>query len=350
MNKIVFLFVMVSMLSGCFAGQLPTAKVTVCVVDEDGSPITNATATARWYFNKSNDSWTPPGSTQEERSVDSTGKAVFQGKTLSQMGIGAKKNGFYTSGMQYPFKTVNQGNWQPWNSTVTVRLRPIGNVVPLYLGERRILFSEESEVSFDFLKQDYLPPHGKGEVADCIFKLKREQEGERDTVGFYQMETITIEFPEKYNGVELIKTEDFVQESSFKTPRYAYDKTYSPTIIRQSGYRLQENTTSNHPKFLKDRIEKNNTKEEIVFFRIRSETYPDGTFKSGLYGMMKLPDFQLTPSRVPTPTEYVIGRFTYRINMTPNDRNMEVDERWNLRPGSINFYTPEKAKKLAAQQ
>lgn len=349
MKTCVFLFSLLAFCPGCLFGNYPnypTAKITVRVVDEKNTPVTNSTAYVMWSKLKTaNNPWDGTTGILEEGAVDKNGEFTKAGKTLHKPGIGASCSGYYKSSDVFSFYRSSLGKWQPWDTTVTLRLRPIVNPIPMFLGEKWNTISKHPEFSFDFLKQDFLPPHGKGEIADCIFKLKREQEGQIDTLGFCQIETITTEFPGKFNGIEPIKSEDMIPESTFSTPRHAYDKTYSKTIItRKSGYRLHENTTSNHPKFSKERITENDPEEDMFFFRIRSETNPDGTFKSGLYGMMKVPIFQIMPSRVAKPSGYEVSGIKYQINMTPNDRNMEMDERWNLRPGSINFYDPSKVK------
>ena len=193
----------------------------------------------------------------------------------------------------------------------------------------------DDTIGFDLAKGEAVAPHGAGEVADILFKLRtkftgwryneREMRESRNHVvnrdsteqkikwfyGNFAGE-LEILFPDSSAGIVEEKSH-FLPYSRLKMPHRAPADGYGPSLHFAS--------TSVKPQF---------RDEDIGYFiRTRVKRDAEGRVVSFHYAKV-MTDFWLDPR----------GRvsFTYYFNPTPNDRNLEFDTRRNLLPDQPNFY------------
>src|SRR5689334_14418001 len=109
------------------------AKVTVQVMDENGSPLTGADA--RITFEQPVHQ---PGQWGSASVKNHSGKAAVNGsfsaedKSSNHVTFGAAANGYYPSSGFLDFALAKDEKWQPWDSTVPLKLKRIIRPTPMY--------------------------------------------------------------------------------------------------------------------------------------------------------------------------------------------------------------------------
>ena len=216
---------------------------------------------------------------------------------------------------------------------MTIAVQRIGKPIPLYSKTvRGSIFGKDffgagnDVVSYDLVLGDWLPPQGTGSVADVVFtRYAKEDTGVHTNVvdkGWsFAVETyrypLKVEFPGDGNGV--VET--------------------SP--LPGSGLRIREAPAEGYKRFVMSYRGKRGDggnfstwkgpDEGCYCFRIRSEFDAQGNLTGGLYGKVYR-GFSFEPAttkdRVFTPIASL--GFTYYLNKTPLDRNLEYDPKRNL--------------------
>ena len=290
-----------------------TAKVTARVTDETGLPISSATAVVG--FAKT----IPPGEGWGTRPyaveglTDTNGIFTAQGEGEPSVSCSAKKDGYYPTwgDTMYPFTNVVFGRWQPWNPTYTVILRKIGNRLPMY-AKRVPIESEipvaDEPVGYDLMIGDWVAPHGKGQTGDLVFTVKRRVANWKD------FEThLSLTFSNPSDGIQTVQDAG-PKGSTFRLPRAASETSYQLVWTNSIGYIPGKGYFQTQPK-------------DCVgyFFRVRTVVDDKGKLVRALYGKIKGPiEFDARDSK----TAHIA--FTYYLNPTPNDRNVEFDPKENL--------------------
>ena len=220
---------------------------------------------------------------------------------------------YYSTGGQYQYSwtNTNGGKWQPWNPTVDVVVKPILNPIPMYARNMGAspddvlkLPQLNTPIGFDLEAADWVAPYGKGASADFIFTLS--DKGSTNGIQKPTESTLTISFPNKGDGIQSVISSAQNQESALRLPRYAPEGGFeSPLVIKKSSQYTQGLLNQNQ----------NN------FFRVRTLLDEQGHVKSALYGKIAGPILIRTQGRL---------QFTYYLNPTPNDRNMEFNPTKNL--------------------
>ncbi|MDR1816983.1 MAG: hypothetical protein LBR07_02150 [Puniceicoccales bacterium] len=228
------------------------------------------------------------------------------------------RNDFYLSyGETFTFKKVKLGRWEPWNPTVAVVVRPILNPIPMYHKwvETKIPRVNE-QFGFDLSIGDWVAPAGNGKTADILFKMleilpmtqKKDKWGHMRSSYDFRFE---VTFPNKGDGIQQFIERDIASTETLTMPRFAPTEKYSEKLelreyIDEKGYR------------------RDMMREDMNYFiRVRTVLDKDGKVKSALYG--KIPGgIEFRP--------YGDVRFRYYLNPTPNDTNMEYDQKRNLIP------------------
>lgn len=299
------------------AHALPTAKVTIKVIDDIGAPVEDAEV--KVYFKlegyRSN---TDAGLTNGE------GLYVASGSTQQYVG-GCKitKEGYYSSICNYSEKNfisisgiMGFRRWEPWNPTITVVLKKIKDPVALYMRDIKQLVQIGEftlvlpgfEAGFDLLTSDWVEPFGQGIHADIIFKLNKDHAANNNF-----RDKLTITFPNSGDGIQSLYTEKD-NASVFKMPYHAPINRYSRELIQ-----VYENRPD---KIFKSSFRNN----QNYFFRIRTELDEKGNVTSALYGKIEGNIKYGAPTRIKTAWL----EFKYFLNPTPNDTNLEFDETKNL--------------------
>ncbi|MBQ6140170.1 MAG: hypothetical protein IJI54_02705 [Kiritimatiellae bacterium] len=247
--------------------------------------------------------------------------------------------GYYDSGW-YSFDYTEQsmlklGRWLPDDVVITVRLDRVINPIPLSVAFSRPLRTEEDEMSFaegenvalyDLLKNDWLPPLGKGEVADISFSSKRTNLGSEPynypsgirTNEFYRYD-VQVRFIGDGNGM---KESNPPKEAGIKL-RTAPETGYEPMRVCWTG------------RMSRTEYKDNSSDERCYFFRIRTELDELGKIKSAIYGKI-YGDFKIVGKK-----NGIKGvSFLYYLNPNLNDRNLEWDRQHNLCPNTKDIGEP----------
>lgn len=288
--------------------ELPIARLTLRVIDEQGTPVPGAnvkmsfeTAIPRWG---GGDVVPVTGVTNQQ------GKFTGEGHSFDTKGGRIKKTGYYSSFAEsYKFTKAEAGRWQPWNPTVDVVLKKIINPIPMYARKAQIEVPKSTQpVGFDLEAGDWVIPYGKGAKSDLFFGLKRQFTDRRN----YEA-TVSITFPNKGDGVQPINQEDVNTGSELRLPRTApqegYESKFTTSIGAAAGGPGHEDARGNRS----------------YFFRVRTVLDDEGKVKSAQYGKI---DGDIRLDAINSKTCIVL--FTYYLNPTTNDQNMEFDPRKNL--------------------
>ena len=221
--------------------------------------------------------------------------------------------------------------WLPYDEVQVVTLQKKDNPIPLFVREedegwyQDLTTAPDRKFRYDFVKGDWMPPFGKGEYADMEFKvLPRENFGiGRGPSGRpkpYFRDTISVAFVGEGNGI--VKVEPL--PNAVLKVRTAPENGYQQNFWIWSG--LTKTMQSD------DSTDKN----ACHAFRIRTVRNEHGEIVHSYYGKI-YGDFAMRFNRDSTPRGVY---FTYYLNLTPNDRNLEWDMKHNLCPVRGSFNQP----------
>ncbi len=271
MKKVAFQIILLGLLLLCSACSqeifYPTAKITLLVVDADtGEPIEGAKAGIS--FNQSG-FWEPKRK-HVGKTTNSQGKATIRGKTLENISIGARKDGYYHTIKNYNLsnrKNINQQRHKPWNPTVTIHLRKIGNPTPMYA--RQIYWKsfpkDNVNVGFDLIEADWVSPYGKGKVSDIIFRISKDYKNDNE-----YLVDLNLTFSNEYDGIYPYPEAQLVF-SELVLPAIAPLEGYHNKLDKFKGRNLEDNWIGD----VSDR--------QHYYFRVRS-VVKDGKLLKAMYG------------------------------------------------------------------
>ena len=333
-----------------------TAKFSVVVFSADDlKPIEGVQVHANFWENNGWKAWTQaPHVDVDQQTTDKNGFCRLKGKTNCGnvcCFVSVPPKGFYagdTWGTDFKTKNIF-GVWQPDNLVVTLRLQRVENPIPLFVKKATLKNHKDgiggfdgtnSVVKFDFMKGDWLPPYGKGEVADVEFRSTLTIKGKAwfafeprkyDWVYFYNLGTevfclskddgFSVFRPEPWAGIKIRNAED------------------EPKMRRLGLINIGRNQ-----KFHKNGEDwdcqnyKDNYAERIISFRIRSKLDSEGRLKEAYYGKI-YGDIEIAGDDKKGLTGI---SFLYYLNPKPLDRNLEWDMKNNLcpNPGSLSELMP----------
>jgi hypothetical protein len=291
--------------------ELPLARVTVRVLDEERNPVSGATV--RFGFRErlaANKDVFVVGQTN--------GEGLFIGEggcDPSGIGLDINKPGYYQSGAPIPkFAKVDSvtNHWLPWDDTYTTVLRPIVNPIAMYAKTAwcEIPVADEP-CGYDLQAGDWVAPHGKGKVADLILTYSGRYES-LDNLDV----TVTVRFSNPSDGIQTAQLPTKWSYSWFEWTRVAPESGYVPTLVSRFRH------DSKDAKF-----ETTETENKRYYFRVRT-VEENGRIVSALYGKIRgglaLAPYSQTTCKVQLP---------YYLNPTPLDRNLEWDTKRNLLTG-----------------
>jgi hypothetical protein len=318
------------------------AKATFKIIDEDATPIEGTSVhVAVWnhshYKDQNNDFH---GQSNNE------GLFIVESNCQGNFEITVQKEGYYRSNYHHQpcdWSTMPKDGdrLQPWNPTVPIMLKKIGKPIPMIV--RPAKWNNISELpimnehlGFDLVVLDWLPPYGKGKRADIRVKAVRNEGDEKNYTA-----NLTIEFPNKGDGVIAVP-KILGGENELKYPR-------SAPLIGYSGEPLLRNLR--HQEKIDESLQK--TIEPFGYIlRIRTEFDASGKVISALFGKIVddslTTDEALSPQWTKNPIHFACASrpiekngvkstgcyfsFSYYLNPTHNDRNLEFDMKNNLAP------------------
>jgi hypothetical protein len=289
--------------------RLPEAKLTLRVVNDKSVPMGDVDASISFEQPKYS-----PGRWGSSDVLSRKGKTDYQGlfsaaaPASNYVNYSARTVGFYKShGQPVEFSRSENGKWQPWNPTVEVILKKIIDPIPMYARRMETqLPALDAPVGFDLMKADWIAPYGQGNVSDLVFKLTKRVESFHDFGA-----ELLLTFSNKGDGIQMMPVDK--SGSELRSPHVAPENGYGPLISLLQGNSKQggQYGLSNKPR--------------DYLFRVRTVTDSKGKVVSALYGKI-----YGSIEYFPVSHKTAKLRFTYYLNPTPNDRNMEFDPKRNL--------------------
>jgi len=307
MKKLLFVCLVLVFVFPCVvkAFLLPTAKLTLKVIDEQGLPVKGADVTIAYEVPKAAGRGWGSDNVFQRGSTGENGLFSADGEGASTVGFSAEKAGYYTSDDSFHFKSKSLLNrWEPWNPTIEVVLKKKRNPVSMFSNNTDVIKSPivNEPVGYDLEKGDWVTPYGKGTTSDFIFTLRTNYK----SYSQYQV-SLTLGFSNKDDGIQEYLSSD-KDQSYFKWPFEAPIDGYKNNLSREKS------DSPGNGMF-------KNTKENAKYiFRVRTKVDKTGKIISANYG--KIPEeFGFDP------TGNV--RFSYYYN-PDGTQNLEFDPEKNL--------------------
>lgn len=284
-------------------------EVTLRVVDSTGKPVEKAKLNVAFWGSDSS-----ANAVVSEGQTDTNGLFVAAGKTIHSMNYTVTEEGYYTTEGQYWFlrrgeDCVQDGRWQPWNPTNTVVFKERRNPIAMYA--KRVdapIPLRDTPVGFDLQIGDWVVPYGKGKEADLLFAYTAKVQ---DVWNFSKQLSLACS---NSNGLYRQVKDAW---SAFRSEYEADTNGYQSQVVLSFATTREKTLTD-------QRI----GPSEYLVFRVRTVLDDKGNIVSARYG------------KIYGPIEYGesdtnLGgtvRFTYYLNPTDNDRNLEFDPSQNLMP------------------
>ena len=303
MKKLICL-TLAALIASCVFAQTKIGEhewnIKLHILDESGIPVAGANAGVGFFTNS-----TPTGI---DGITDTNGDFVAThsdtpSESAYPLSFRIEKQGYYSTWAQVD---LGQG-YDPtkWSQSVTLTLKKVGKPIAMYSKWIRKNPSVLNQpMGYDLMVGDWVGPNGSGVQTDVIFQADEHVKSNRD----YE-HNITIKFPKPGDGIQVYNIPDSEATSGLRSPHEAPTNGYQPELTRE---------TSAHPgqpnKFEYD-------PNRIYLFRVRTALDQQGNVVSAHYGKI-YGDFM---------------QFTYYLNPTPNDRNMEFDLKQNLLQGLQSF-------------
>lgn len=312
---------------------LPTAKITVKVVDEQGNPVEGAKIGIGLMSSKDIGQGWGTKSSRVKGLTDGDGIFFGEGETEPYLSFSATKEGYYGSSGKFKAFTGVSGilgfrTYEPWNPTVELILKKIINPIPMYAVRMSTYQKKEHPdiptldrfVGFDLSTNDWVVPHGLGTHHDFMFKVEVKRAVSYDNYDT----TITLKFsnpgdglikytPDVSKGKSMLRLPHHAPVTGYK-PEYVKRYEHSPDVIQDGGAGGDQEFGTNY------------------FFRVRTELDKDGNVIAGLYGKIhgeiKLHNYTL---RLKNRNPFL--SFNYYLNPNNNDTNIEFDPKRNLFKG-----------------
>jgi hypothetical protein len=323
MKKLIWLcsfFIALAM--ACSAGKYGTAvthggkaKITLRVLETEDHPVEKAQITSAFFYD-------PEKQGVIKGETDTNGLCVVEGITSMDMSYFVEKDGYYRTDGRYLFgqaePPVIDNRWQPWNPTNTVILKKIKNPIPMYVKEVKIIIPALNQpLGFDLEKGDWVSPYGVGVEKDFIFTFSREIRTSDDYEAM-----LRLDFANQGDGVQEITADPISWKWSLRLPHQAPSTGYQTNWVSRYGKRKETGYFGNIGP----------TETMNYFYRIRTVIAENGEIKEALYGKI-----HCAISVGGTLRDDPKILFTYYLNPTPNDRNVEFDPAKNLFGGRDRF-------------
>ncbi len=282
------------------------ARVTLRIANDEGKPVEGAQVGAHFQMDEREGIVGPS---------DKDGRFVLQDLTRGEVRYSVNKSGYYKSRGTFKFTGVDgvlvkNGRWLPWNVEIPVTLREVIKPIPLYAREVEATVPIEDEfVGFDLEEGDWVAPHGSGDREDLRMSVSRTVRAPDDIEAW-----LRVSFPERLDGI--VREDSPFLESAFISQRHAPEGGYERSLTNHFGY---------NPKSGGFGME-GWQKPAVYYLRIRSKEDREGNLLEACYGKIYGEFEVIGAGRPGNPTI----RFTYYLNPTPNDRNLEFDPKRNL--------------------
>jgi len=309
--------------------HFPT-KITYRVLGEDGKPVPDANVDIGFFsLLHSDDLNNYKGKTNK------LGLFTAESRSAGYVEVEVSKKGYYQSRSSYHWdsnklnnsrnttlKKLRKHGWRPWNPTVDIMIKKIGNPIPMIVrsqpGAGGQIPKMNTWIGLDLVVGDWVEPHGRGKISDILVYMSERFTNDSDN------SLITkIKFSGEGNG--LIRIKKLVGSESFlKFPRTApldgYVNQFEiKKIITPKAYSLENSLGIGVGYFLRIRTNKNKM----------------GRITSAKYGKI-IENFDiesiLEQFRKGNKNNNSFFYIQYYLNMNNNDPNLEGDMKNNLAP------------------
>lgn len=318
-NRLKNIGIALLLLASNTALALPTAKVTLKVVDDQGVPVEGAEVRAG--FESPGGYWQAGRIVFDSGYTDSDGIHVASSSTSGRVGYRIEKEGYYETGGSFTDFSGVSGvygirRWQPWNPILEVELRKIRNPIPLYAkGVEKLKIPELNRpIGYDLIAGDWVIPFGQGTTADFVFTFEKHYQSMADFS--YRM---LVSFVSPSDGLLPVRA-SVRNGSQLLLPHHA------PTDGYRSEYKWGKSVTpTKHGISDRRDVGEPQTDDLNFFFRVRSQYNSQGELESALYGKIYSP---IAVGGYYNEKAHL--SFTYYLNPTSNDTNLEWDRSANL--------------------
>ena len=317
-----------------------TAKLGVFVVDDvSGMPVKDVLVRGAFenYHGWDAVKGAPPPNECFAR-TDAKGCCKVRGRTNNgEAGAAVEEapSGYYCphSGEGFSFRKKNAlGIWQPDNLVVTIRLQRVEHPIPMFVkyvsnasrvSRSKNIFPTENVVRYDLVMGDWLPPVGKGKVADVEFtRHPRKTLYEMETSGYNGKrkipafrDSMTVKFLGEGNGLVELHPPPRLGLMIRAAPETGYSPEYECWA--------QLDLWKPEPRSFARSKETSSYNENRCFcFRIRTRRDERGKIVEAYYGKIYGDIF--------FSREVTNVCMLYYLNPKPLDRNLEWDQKTNL--------------------
>ena len=325
-----------------------TARIAAKIIDDEtGRPVEGVSVIGSFRDDIGWRAWTESVKPDLDCQMsDREGLCRMSGRTNcgdASFWVKSVPDGYYKAGGHcYRFKEKNLlGIWQPDNLVATIRLQRVEHPIPLFvkrvgdhINRSKVGYVDGTNTLFkyDLVVGDYLPPDGRGEVADLVVESRLTSLFStniyRQTMFFYDF-TNTMSFPGEGNGVvpSMTRATDGIRL------RVAPEEGYERAAVSRCGNRMKV-----MPPNIWDDVYTECNPNRCHYFRIRSRYDESGNLVGGYYGKI-YGDFEIG-CRLRYGGCSV--EFLYYLNPAPLDRNLEWDRKTNLcpDPGNLGMRRP----------
>ena len=326
-----------------FAAYSDAVKIGAVVLDDITSmPMSDVDVCFSFKEDVGWRAWTESSKHQKTYCrTDSKGYCQMTGTSnCGQAGCYVKNppDGYYHPALGWKNKFANKnlfGVWQPDNLVATIRLQRVEHPIPLFvknvgdhINRSRVGNWNGTNMVFryDFVKGDYLPPDGKGEIADVEVDSRvtylETTNVYHEAKTFFDL-TSVISFPGEGNGLIPVITEPTDGIKLRVAPTTGYERAFAlkcGTRKQPSGIHLfRKRYSETDPN-------------RCHYFRIRSRFNEKGNLIEAYYGKI-YEDFKVSGSL----KDGCSVEFLYYLNLNPLDRNLEWDMENNLCPNPSLF-------------
>jgi hypothetical protein len=293
----------------------PVAKVTVRVLDEGQQPLPGATVSFGFKDRLTSKDEVVRGKTDADGLITAEGGAGPTGVS-NQVTL----EGYYDGWAPIPkfYEVDSLDRWKPWNEIFTTTLRRLGKPVPLYVKKLRKLEIPVlgQSCGYDLEAGDWVGPWGNGKTPDLIFKATRDY---RDWFNFAV--EVELKFAQPKDGLVRMAWVDEGRHSVFHWERLAPETGYKDNHLIRFINRDPRGGVRPTQTF-DDRAQ-----DIGYFFRVRT-VEENGQIMAARYG--KITGDIAIEAR---DSKTCLIMFTYYLNPTSLDRNLEWDPKHNLLNG-----------------
>jgi hypothetical protein len=284
--------------------NFPTKQwtATVKVVGENEQPVGGANVVVSYVL--------PPYSFSDDTNYNANISGVTDTNGIffaahndrtGKVGFSVNKQEYYETRSSRTLRDPEE-NANDRDISLTLILEKVEKPIAMYAKSIvHIKFPELGKpIGYDLMIGDWVGPYGKGVNSDIFFEREYFDKGPNNYFG-----RITITFPKKNDGIQIFTQPEAEIGSIFRSPHEAPIEGYQHELTREtSALPGQASKVENDPN-------------RIYLFRVRTVTDDGGNIVSAHYGKI-YGDFT---------------QFSYYLNPTPSDRNIEFDPKQNLLGG-----------------